>query len=156
MIGRFVAIGLVVISGAIAAPGFSNVNLVTRLEVSLKQRRVIAFRGDKAWKSFRLGVGKAGWETPQGSYRVQQLVQDPAWKNPFTGDVVPAGDSANPLGRYWIGFWNNGRDWSGFHATNDLSSVGRAASHGCLRMLPQEIAELFPWVTQETIVQVKP
>ncbi|MDX1978028.1 MAG: L,D-transpeptidase [Pseudanabaenaceae cyanobacterium bins.68] len=156
MLGKSRLLGLAMISWAIATPILSNPDLVTRLEVSLQQRRVIAFQGDRVWKSFRLGVGKAGWETPKGTYRVRQLIQNPAWKNPFTGDVVAGGDRANPLGKHWIGFWTNGRDWSGFHGTNDPSSVGQATSHGCLRMLPQEIAELFPLLTRATTVQVKP
>jgi lipoprotein-anchoring transpeptidase ErfK/SrfK len=82
------------------------------------------------------------------------MFERPAWKNPFTGDVIPGGDPDNPLGKYWIGFWTNGKDWSGFHGTPNRDSVGTAASHGCIRMYNEDIAELFAQVSPATVVQV--
>ncbi len=127
---------------------------ITLLEVNLSQRRVTAFRGDRKLKSYPIGIGRAGWETPTGTYRVRQAIERPSWKNPFTGDVIPGGDPDNPLGNYWIGFWTNGKEWSGFHGTPNRASVGQAVSHGCLRMFNEDIQELFRHVTPNTTVRV--
>jgi len=89
-----------------------------------------------------------------GVHRVQQLIERPAWKNPFTGDVIKGGDPDNPLGERWIGFWTNGKDWSGFHGTPNRASVGQAVSHGCIRMYNEDIIELFSMVSQQTVVRV--
>lgn len=127
---------------------------ITRLEVSLSQRRVTAFKGSIKHKTYPIAVGRQGWETPTGTFKVKQKFAKPAWKNPFTGDVIKAGDPENPLGQYWIGFWTNGKDWSGFHGTPNRPSVGQAVSHGCLRMYNEDIKELFTLISTETIVTI--
>ncbi|MEE3718340.1 S-layer homology domain-containing protein [Tumidithrix elongata RA019] len=127
---------------------------VTRLEVSLSKRTVTAYQGDVKLKSYPIAVGRAGWETPLGTHRVLQMIEYPAWKNPFTGDVIQGADPENPLGERWIGFWTNGEDWSGFHGTPNRASVGQAVSHGCIRMYNEDIRELFTQVSPDTVVQV--
>jgi L,D-transpeptidase ErfK/SrfK len=57
-------------------------------------------------------------------------------------EKVPPGPK-NPLGKYWIG---TSAENVGIHATNRPWSVGHYVSHGCIRMLPEEIAQLFPQV----------
>ena len=129
---------------------------VTRLEVSISKRKVTAFHGEIALKSYPVAVGKEGWSTPIGNHRVLQTIEYPAWQNPFTGDVIPSKDPENPLGDRWIGFWTNGKDWSGFHGTPNRASVGQAASHGCIRMYNEDVRELFSQVKVGTIVRVSP
>ena len=63
---------------------------------------------------------------------------------------VPPGPK-NPLGAYWMGTSAPG---VGIHATNRPWSVGYYVSHGCIRMLPEEIAELFPQVQLGTPVKI--
>ena len=103
---------------------------ITRLEVSISKRKVTAFHGEIALKTYPVAVGKEGWSTPIGNHRVLETIEYPAWQNPFTGDIIPSKDPENPLGDRWIGFWTNGKDWSGFHGTPNRDSVGTAASHG--------------------------
>lgn len=130
------------------------VNQETRLEVSLSRRQVTVYRGAVEVKKYPLGIGKAGWETPTGTFSVVQMVRDPIWMNPLTGQIVPAGDPANPLGTYWIGFSTEGRIWYGFHSTNQPQTVGQAISHGCLRMYSQDAEELFSQVKVGTLVTI--
>ncbi|WP_055075718.1 L,D-transpeptidase family protein [Pseudanabaena sp. 'Roaring Creek'] len=129
---------------------------VTRLDVSISRRTVTAFHGEIALKTYPVAVGRQGWSTPIGNHRVLQTIEYPAWQNPFTGDVIPSKDPENPLGDRWIGFWTDGKDWSGFHGTPNRASVGTAASHGCIRMYNEDIRELFSQVTTNTIVRVSP
>lgn len=125
-----------------------------RLEIRLSRRQVALFEGNTLVKSYPIAVGKAGWETPVGKFKVQQMFKDPPWKHPFKGFVIPGGDPENPLGRRWIGFWTDGTNWVGMHGTDNPSSVGRAASHGCIRMYNKDVEELFTKVSLGTPVTV--
>ncbi len=129
---------------------------ITRLEVSIRKRRVTAFHGEIPLKTYPVAVGKQGWSTPVGNHRVLQTIEYPAWQNPFTGDVIASRDPDNPLGDRWIGFWTDGKNWSGFHGTPNRASVGQAASHGCIRMYNEDIRELFSQVNSSTVVKVIP
>ena len=72
----------------------------------------------------------------------------------MTGKSIPGGTPGNPLGKYWIGFWTDGKNWIGFHGTPNPETVGTAASHGCLRMYNKDIEELFKVVSLGTLVTV--
>ena len=126
-----------------------------RLVVELSRRQVALYRGSIRIKSYPIAVGRQGWETPTGSFRVKDMQQNPVWINPFTDKAVSAEDPKNPLGDHWIGFWTDGHNWIGFHGTPDSQSVGKAASHGCIRMHNQDIEELFYQISPGTPVLVK-
>ena len=126
-----------------------------RLEIRLSRRQVTLYRGETPLKSYAIAVGRPGWETPVGKYEVKQMIKNPTWVHPLEkGVVIPGGDPENPLGRYWIGFWTDGKNWIGFHGTPTPRSVGRAASHGCVRMYNRDVEELFKQVTLGTVVTV--
>lgn len=128
--------------------------LPVRLEIQLKQRRVTLYQGETKVKSYPIAVGRPGWETPKGNYKVQQRIEKPTWIHPMTGEVVKGGDPENPLGKYWLGFWTDGKNWIGFHGTPTPKSVGTAASHGCIRMYNKDISELFAKIPIGTEVTV--
>jgi lipoprotein-anchoring transpeptidase ErfK/SrfK len=133
----------------------SNLNSqLTRLELSLSRRKVTLYRANIRLKTYPVAVGRAGWETPKGNFKVIQMRQNPKWINPLTGEAILGGDPENPLGRRWIGFWTNGRNWVGFHGTPNPSSVGQAVSHGCVRMHNKDIEELFTKVSPGTPIKV--
>lgn len=125
-----------------------------RLEIRLKQRQVNVYRGDEKIKTYAIAIGRPGWDTPKGTFKIQQMKRDPVWIHPFTGEKVLGGDPENPLGRFWIGFWTDGKNWIGFHGTPNPKSVGTAASHGCIRMYNHDIQELFAKVSLGTEVIV--
>jgi len=129
--------------------------LPLRLEIKLSRRRVTVYRGKTPIKTYAIAVGRPGWETPKGTYKVRQMFRNPTWVHPLKkGISIPGGDPENPLGRYWIGFWTDGKNWIGFHGTPNPKSVGTAASHGCIRMYNQDIEELFQKVSLGTEVKV--
>jgi hypothetical protein len=125
------------------------------LVIDLSDRQVYVLQGDQLHASFPIAVGRAGWETPVGQHEVIQMIRDPAWENPFTGDVIPPGID-NPLGVRWIGFWTDGDNYIGFHGTPNEASVGTAASHGCIRMYNRDVVQLFEMVAIGTPVIVEP
>jgi L,D-transpeptidase ErfK/SrfK len=110
-----------------------------------------------------IGIGMVGWTTPVGSTKVVSKRTDPIWYPPASvrkehaedGDAlpkqVPAGPD-NPLGRFAMNL-----DWPSYliHGTNQPYGVGVRASHGCIRLYPEDIAELYddiPIGTKVTVV----
>ncbi len=129
-----------------AAPATQPVKiLATRLVLKLKERRVYAYQESKVLASYPVAIGKKGWETPTGSFKVLQLITNPIWKNPWNGRVSPPGPKS-PLGDRWIGFWTDGKNYIGFHGTPGENVIGQAVSHGCVRMRNKDIKALFELV----------
>lgn len=125
------------------------------LVVDLSDRRVSVYQGVVLQSSYDIAVGKAGWETPVGTFVVNDMQVDPHWKHPITGqDVGPGPD--NPLGSRWIGFWSDGENVIGFHGTHQTDLIGQAVSHGCIRMRNGDIEALFQQVAPGTAVIVQP
>lgn len=126
-----------------------------RVVLRLGERRVYVYEGEDELASYPVAVGKPGWETPTGEFEVIQLVENPQWQNPWTGEVMPAGPNT-ALGLRWIGFWTDGKDTIGFHGTPTVESIGYAASHGCVRMRNEDVVSLFEKVDVGTTVVVEP
>lgn len=92
-------------------------------------------------RSFKVGLGKPGYETPTGLWRVREngkLVK-PTWTDPDSGRVYKATDPDYPLGSRWIaldGVSGAAKDRTGFaiHGTKDPEQIGTAGSRGCIRM----------------------
>jgi lipoprotein-anchoring transpeptidase ErfK/SrfK len=129
--------------------------LDTRLVLKLRERRVYLYQGGEILTSYPVAVGKKGWETPTGNYQVIQMVENPAWEHPWNGNIVPPGPD-NPLGERWIGFWTDGKNFIGFHGTPAEHLIGRAVSHGCVRMRNRDIKALFALVQVGTPITVEP
>lgn len=119
------------------------------------KRRVEVYRGDKQVASYPIAVGKAGWETPIGNFAVISKEENPIFKSFKTGNVIEPGPD-NPLGVRWIGIWTDGKTQIGFHGTNQPELIGKAVSHGCIRMHNKDVVALYQYVTLGTPVTVKP
>jgi lipoprotein-anchoring transpeptidase ErfK/SrfK len=97
-------------------------------------------------RSYTVAVGALGFDTPAGMYSIQNKAVNPAWSVPdsawagsLAGTVVPGGVPENPLKARWLGIY----DGAGIHGTDVTSSLGTAASHGCIRMSIPEVIELY-------------
>lgn len=127
----------------------------TRLVLSLGDRRVYLYRGEAMVASYPVAIGHPDTPTPLGNYEVFQMVVDPQWQSPWTGEVHPPGpDSA--LGLRWIGFAQMSNGVIGFHGTPTVSSIGQAASNGCVRMYNEDVVALYSQITIGTPVSVIP
>jgi lipoprotein-anchoring transpeptidase ErfK/SrfK len=124
------------------------------LLLKVGERKVYVYRGGKLLNTYPVAVGKKGWETPTGNWNVMILHKNPGWTNFKTGEVMPPGPD-NPLGERWIGFWTDGKDEIGFHGTTNLASIGKAASHGCVRMSNKDVKVLYKLVRIGTVVRVR-
>ncbi len=125
------------------------------LVLKLKERKVHVYRGEQKLASYPVAVGKKGWETPTGKFKVIQMIENPVWQNPWNGRIVPAGPK-NPLGERWIGFWTDGKNYIGFHGTAAENLIGQAVSHGCVRMRNKDIKAMFEKIEVGTSVVVEP
>lgn len=132
----------------------SSTKVNTQLIVKLSDRRVYLYRAGQIKASYPIAVGQIGWETPIGNFKVLQMHRNPVWRQPITGEIVAAGRD-NPLGDRWIGFWVEGSHQIGFHGTNTEKLVGKAVSHGCLRMRNQDIRAMYEQVSKGTLVIVR-
>ena len=135
------------------------------------RRRLFLVQDGLLLELFPVAVGRPGWETPLGSFAVLEKIPNPTWQHPQRPLKIGAGPT-NPLGSRWIGFWrdcNLRKPWEGeqplavpscasigFHGTPQRGSVGRAVSHGCVRLYEEDVRRLFEQVEVGTQVTVVP
>lgn len=146
-----------ILKGTRTNPTFENESISEeiRLVVKLKAKRVYVYKGDRQIKSYPIAIGKPGYETPQGSFNIFSREIDPTFKSFKTGAIIPPGKN-NPLGVRWIGVWTDGKTQIGFHGTNRPESIGKAVSHGCIRMHNKDVIALYEQVKIGTLVQIVP
>lgn len=109
-----------------------------------------------------IGIGREGWQTPEGPSYITQKVVRPSWTVPASvlreyaekGEplepIVPPGPD-NPLGSHAMRLSLPGYL---IHGTNKSYGVGMRVSHGCVRLYPEDIARLFPEVPLGTRVRI--
>jgi lipoprotein-anchoring transpeptidase ErfK/SrfK len=138
---------------AVAATSKPPTTELVSLTLKLKEKKVYVYKDGKVVANYPVAIGKKGWETPTGEWYVMEKITNPGWTSFKNGSVISPGKQ-NPLGERWIGFWTDGKDVIGFHGTPDTSSVGKAVSHGCVRMFDKDVKALFPMVKVGTTVKV--
>jgi L,D-transpeptidase ErfK/SrfK len=130
--------------------------------INLPELMLYHFHDGVYQRRYSLAVGKRSWPTPTGDWRIRNKTRSPTWTVPpsIQQEMANAGREViisvppgpqNPLGDYWLGTTAPG---VGIHATNRPWSVGHSVSHGCIRMLPDEIAKLFPQIDVGTPVKI--
>jgi L,D-transpeptidase ErfK/SrfK len=124
----------------------------SRLVINIPQR-MLFHMGDVV-AGFPAALGRPSWKTPRGSFTVATREANPTWDVPpsILAEARRAGRShpirvppgpQNPLGAFWLGLSDGG---IGVHGTTAPASIYRFASHGCIRLHPDDIAWLFPRV----------
>lgn len=159
------------VGAAYTAPGADEMFI----HVSVSDRSLSVMRGSRVLHRFPVAVGKGaylrhrnaesgGWlfETPAGVFTIGRKEKDPVWYAPDwfyieKGIPVPASDSP---GRYFAGDMGEYALYLGdglaIHGTKNQSSVGQAASHGCMRLSKTGIATVYPLVAVGTTVIITP
>jgi L,D-transpeptidase ErfK/SrfK len=120
--------------------------------INISEMRLYYFlgKGTKLMMTFPIGVGDEGKETPVGVFRIVQKIVGPYWhvpksikkEKPELPSVVPPGRE-NPLGSHAMRL---SLPSVLIHGTNKPWSVGRKATHGCIRLYPEDIRRLFRMV----------
>lgn len=115
-------------------------------------------QGKTRVRIYPVGLGRSGWQTPLGRFKVIQIIDHPSWtappalreEHPERPAVIPPGPD-NPLGTHWIGL---SADGYGIHGTNRPYGIGRQVSHGCIRLYPEDIVDLAGRVSPGTPVHI--
>lgn len=128
------------------------------LVINLSEMRLYVFKDGEEPKSFPIGVGREGLNTPTGSTKITRKKDGPTWRptarmreeNPDLPASVPPGDD-NPLGTHalYLG-------WPAYliHGTHRPWGIGRRVSSGCIRMYPEHITQVFEMIPVGTKVTV--
>jgi lipoprotein-anchoring transpeptidase ErfK/SrfK len=120
--------------------------------------RINLFKRLERVRSYPIAVGQAGLETPAGLYKIQNKAINPAWHVPnspwagsLAGTVIPGGAPDNPIKSRWLGVY----DGVGVHGTDARGSIGTNASHGCIRMLIEDVEKLYDDVPVGTPIYIQ-
>ena len=132
--------GVMLMAAAEALAQDNSSRPARRIMVSIADRKPAVLEGDRTVRIFETAVGAPKSPSPTGVYQIVNRIADPTWYS--KGKVVPPG-KCNPLGTRWLGLSRKGY---GIHGTNRPNSIGRNASHGCIRMRNREVEELFKMV----------
>ena len=133
---------LLLLATAASAQTTQKVELPRRkILVSIADRKLAVLEDGNILKIFPVTVGASVTPSPAGAFQIVNRLVNPGYFRP--GIVIPPGKS-NPLGPRWIGLNKKGY---GIHGTNEPSSIGKAASHGCIRLRNRDIQELFAMVS---------
>jgi hypothetical protein len=122
-----------------------------KVVVSLTDRKLALVKDGQVTAVYPIAVGRPSSPTPEGTFQVVTRIPDPTWWGP-EGKVVAPGPG-NPLGTRWIGLSQKGY---GIHGTNAPRSIGKAASHGCIRMRKADVESLFEKVAVGDTVEFRP
>jgi len=120
----------------------------TEIVVSLEDHKLALIEGGKVKKIYPVAVGKPSTPSPVGTFTIARRVMNPTYSH--DGRTVPPGPH-NPVGSRWMGLSIRGY---GIHGTNEPSSIGKAASHGCIRMAKADLEELYPQVSVGDTVEL--
>jgi len=121
--------------------------------VDLSAYRLTLKSGDKTVKKYIVSVGKAETPTPPGDYKVTDKLPNPVWYCTLPSgakEAIQPDDPRNELGTRWIGF----KPAYGIHGTIAPESIGQAVSNGCVRMLNEDVEELYDLVGVGTPVKI--
>jgi len=126
------------------------------IEISKNRNDLVLTLDGKFFKRYNVGTGIYG-KTPEGSFVISDKIPEPPWWRP-DGGVIPFGDPENILGTRWLALQASGStppvSGYGIHGTWDPKSIGSQSSAGCVRMLNEEVEELFMLIPRGTRVVI--
>lgn len=136
-----------------AAPGVAQEKPL-RVDMNIPALRLTLYEGDEILRSYPVAVGKKGHDTPVGNFSISHAEWNPWWRPPASEwarneKVTPPGPN-NPMGRVKLFFL----PLYFFHGTPESGSIGSPASHGCVRMLNDDVIALSRILHERVAPQV--
>jgi L,D-transpeptidase ErfK/SrfK len=124
--------------------------------LNLAELRLYYFLSGNRVRTYPVGIGDEGLTTPTGSFQITEKRLHPTWYIPASlqkkyGAKTMAPGPDNPLGDYWMRLGNTPY---GIHGTSNPWTIGRLATHGCIRLYHEDIASLFEQVPIGTSVRI--
>jgi len=128
-----------------------------QLVINVPELRIYFFdQRSSTVQTYPIGIGDEGWESPLGTYYINEKRPNPYWYVPaslqekYGMAVMPPGPE-NPLGEFTMKFSAGAY---GVHGTSMPWGVGRLVSHGCIRCYPEHIRILYPQVAIGTKLEI--
>ena len=121
------------------------------IEVQVPQRKLVLAKGAHIIKTFPVAVGMPSYQSPIGKRTTNRVVWNPWWHPPKGSDwvenpaSVPPRSANNPLGKIKMPL---GKSYL-IHGTRAIQSIGQWASHGCIRMLFEDLFGLVQLLMTE-------
>jgi hypothetical protein len=116
--------------------------------VSLEDRKLALVEDGQVKKIYTVAVGKPSTPSPVGTFTIERRVVNPTYHH--NGKTVLPGPG-NPVGTRWMGLSKHGY---GIHGTNEPNSIGKAASHGCIRMAKADLEQFYELVAEGDTVEL--
>ncbi len=129
-------------------PAYAQVTDKRLLLISIPDHQLALLQDGQVRKVYAVAVGKDTTPSPTGAFHIVVRVVNPTYYH--QGKVIAPGPQ-NPLGTRWMGLGYKGY---GIHGTNAPKSIGKAASHGCIRMAKRDLEELFAMVKAGDEVEI--
>src|SRR5579864_5836487 len=117
--------------------------------VSIADRKLALLEDGKVVKVYRVAVGSSISPSPSGEFEIVNRITNPTYYHPHV--VIPAGENS-PIGTRWVGLNRKGY---GIHGTNEPRSIGRAASHGCIRLRNRDVERLYAMLRVGDVVEIR-
>jgi hypothetical protein len=117
--------------------------------VSIPDRKLAVIENGEVLKTYSVAVGAAESPSPTGEFTITNRLENPTYYR--SGVVIEPGPQ-NPLGTRWMGLSQKGY---GIHGTNMPKSIGKASSHGCIRMARKDLEDLFALVRVGDVVKIE-
>ena len=117
--------------------------------VSLVDRKLAVIDHGVVIATFQVAVGARVSPSPTGAFTIISRVANPSYYH--RGTVIPTGKD-NPVGTRWVGLSLKSY---GIHGTNAPGSIGRAASHGCIRLRNRDMERLFTMLRIGDVVEIR-
>jgi lipoprotein-anchoring transpeptidase ErfK/SrfK len=137
-------------------PGTTVGSFKETIVINRSLNRLALYDANKLARTFPVATGQAIYPTPKGVWHIVVKWKNPTWYPPVQDDwakglkPVPPGPN-NPLGTRWMGLDAPG---VGIHGTDEPTSIGYSASHGCIRMQVPDAEWLFDHVDVGTTVYI--
>jgi lipoprotein-anchoring transpeptidase ErfK/SrfK len=135
-----VAVAAAVFVAVTAQAIAQQVQVKREIVVSLQDRKLALIEDGQIKKVYTVAVGRPSTPSPVGTFTIERHVKNPTYSH--DGITIPPGPD-NPVGTRWMGLSIPGY---GIHGTNEPKSIGRASSHGCIRLAKADLEELYPLV----------
>jgi lipoprotein-anchoring transpeptidase ErfK/SrfK len=117
--------------------------------IDKSRNTLVLYSNGEPVRKYSVATGKKNC-TPVGSFKVTDKLVNPTWFK--TGAILPPGSPENALGTRWIGL---DKPSYGIHGTIEPKSIGTQASEGCIRMLNEDVEELYSVVPVGTKVTIQ-
>ena len=116
--------------------------------VSLEDKKLALVEDGQVKRVYNVAVGKPSTPSPTGTFTIARRIKNPTYSH--DGKTVLPGPG-NPVGTRWMGLSVKGY---GIHGTNEPKSIGKAASHGCIRMAKKDLEEMYEMVSVGDTVEL--